>query len=174
MWISKEAQGATMKRLLFFAILLLALLPRDALAQANVAVFCAVPGSSPVVYLPCGPTNPMAVAQISAGTTITGNSTGTTGAVVGTLAGVAGKTTYICGFSVSAIGGTATVGPITIANTVTASLVFYIASTATGNTLTQSFTPCIPASAANTAITTTTTADGTATAVTVNSWGFQL
>jgi len=35
------------------------------------------------------------------------------------LAATAWQTTHICGFSVSAIGGTAAVGPITIANTVT-------------------------------------------------------
>ena len=45
-----------------------------------------------------------------------------------------------------------------------------------GKALPSSFTfnPCIPASAANTAITVTTTANGTATAVDVNSWGYQL
>jgi hypothetical protein len=47
---------------------------------------------------------------------ITGNSTGTD-AVVGTLAVLQGRLTYICGFSVSAIGGSAAVGLITIANT---------------------------------------------------------
>ncbi len=104
---------------------------------------------------------------------ITGNATGSTGAVVGTLAAAAAKTTYICGFSVSAIGGTATVGPITIAGTITSSLVYQLASTASGNLLTQGFSPCIPASAVNTAITITTTADGTASGVDVNSWGFQ-
>jgi H+/gluconate symporter-like permease len=36
------------------------------------------------------------------------------------------------------------------------------------------FTPCVPASAINTAITVTTTANGTATAVDVNAWGYQL
>lgn len=109
----------------------------------------------------------------TASTPITGNSTGTTGAVVGTLAANATKNTYICGFSVSAIGGTAAVGPITIAGTITASLVYYLASSVAGTELTQTFTPCIPSSAINTAITTTTTADGTASNVAVNSWGFQ-
>lgn len=128
----------------------------------------------------CTPTSitsplPVAPGPAPAGSTfITGNATGTTGAVVGTLAGVSAKTTYICGFSVSAIGGTAAVGPITIAGTVTASLVYQLASSASGSQLTQSFSPCIPASATNTAITVTTTADGTASAVAVNSWGFQL
>lgn len=106
-------------------------------------------------------------------TAITGNGAGTTGAVVGTLAGAAAKTTYICGFNVSAIGGTAAVGPITIAGLITSSMVYQMASTASGNTVGQTFTPCIPASAANTAITITTTADGTASAVNVNAWGFQ-
>lgn len=106
-------------------------------------------------------------------TSITGNATGSTGAVVGTLTSAVSKTAYICGFSVSAIGGTATVAPITIAGTITGSLVYQLASTATGNNLTQQFSPCIPASATNTNITVTTTADGTATAVDVNSWGFR-
>lgn len=107
-------------------------------------------------------------------TVITGNATGTTGAVVGTLAGVAAKTTYIAGFSVSAIGGTAAVGPITVAGLVTSSMVWYLAASAAGNQLTVIFSPPIPASAVNTAITVTTTADGTASNVAVNSWGFQL
>lgn len=109
----------------------------------------------------------------SAAQTITGNAAGTTGAVVGSLAGVTGKTTFICGFDVSAIGGTAAVGPITIAGLTGSSMVYQLASTASGVTLSRTFTPCIPASAANTAITITTTADGSASAVSVNSWGYQ-
>lgn len=106
-------------------------------------------------------------------TSISGNAAGTTGAVVGTLAAAASKVTYICGFNVSAIGGTAAVGPITVAGLVGSSQVYQASATAAGVTLQQNFTPCIPASAPNTAITTTTTADGTATAVNVNSWGYQ-
>jgi hypothetical protein len=111
-----------------------------------------------------------------AGTVITGNATGTTGAVVGTLAGVAGKTTNLCGFNVSAAGGTATIFPITVAGTLTASQVYQgPTNIATGIlAVTQTFWPCVPASAVNTAITITTTANGTATAVDVNSWGYQL
>ena len=105
---------------------------------------------------------------------ITGNATGSTGAVVGTLAALAGKTTWICGFDVEAIGGTAAVGPITVAGLKGSSMVFQASSTAAGGSVARmTFTPCVPASAANTAITITTTADGTATAVDVNSWGFQ-
>jgi hypothetical protein len=52
-------------------------------------------------------------------------------------------------------------------------MVYYFASAAAGAQLTQTFAPCIPGSAVNTAITTTTTADGTASNVAVNSWGYQ-
>lgn len=104
---------------------------------------------------------------------ITGIGTGTTGAVVGTLAAAPGRNTWVCGFDVSAIGGTAPVGPIVIAGLSGGSFTYQLSSAAAGATLSRTFTPCIPSSAVNTAITITTTADGTATAVDVNSWGFQ-
>jgi len=128
------------------------------------------PGSQSISVNPY-PVSPNGVAAVP----ITGNATGTTGAVVGTLAGVANKTTYICGFHVDAIGGTASIGPVTLAGIVGSSMVFQGSSTAAGGAGIpwQQFTPCLPASAANTAITITTTADATATAVDVNSWGFQ-
>ena len=98
------------------------LLPRLASAQAPV-----LPGSltAPAAagqvgsFLPYSSSNPLYVGQSSppwpvslsgqyptGSTPITGNSTGTTGAVVGSLAGTTGKTTYICGLNVSATGGT--------------------------------------------------------------------
>src|SRR5215469_3303557 len=113
---------------------------------------------------------------VPTGAIITGNAAGSTGAVVGTLAARTGVTTYICGFNVSAIGGTATVGPITVAGLVGSSQVYQapVNGTAPAPTVAAfTFYPCIPASAPNTAITVTTTANGTATAVDVNSWGFQ-
>lgn len=116
--------------------------------------------------------NPLPVV-LAPSSVITGNGAGTTGAVVGTLAAVASLTTYICGFDVSAIGGTAAVGPITVAGTVGSSLVYQMSSTAAGVTLGRTYQPCIPASAVNTVITVTTTADGTASAVNVNAWGYQ-
>lgn len=98
---------------------------------------------------------------------------GTTGAVTATMAATPGKTNYICSLHVSAIGGTATVGPITVTglkggNTLT----YQVAATASGNFLIVPFTPCFPASAVNTAIAAATTADGTATAVDVNIIGY--
>ena len=111
----------------------------------------------------------------SGSTPITGNATGSTAAVTGTLAASATKFTYICGFNVSAIGGTATVGPVTVAGLIGSSQVYQLPVNATAGQvlLTQNFNPCIPSSAINTAITVTTTADATASAVDVNSWGYQ-
>ena len=108
---------------------------------------------------------------VPTGAIITGNATGSTSAVTGTLAGAANKTTYICGFAISST-GTAAISPITVAGVVGSSMVFQNLSAGAGQ-LAQAFYPCVPASAPNTAITVTTTADGTATAVNVNSWGFQ-
>jgi hypothetical protein len=106
---------------------------------------------------------------------IQGNGSGSTGAVVGTLAGTSGKTTYICDFDVTALGTAASIGPITVAGLLGGSKVYQMGTLATGvqQMLNKNFSPCIPASAANTAITITTTADGTATAVNVNSSGYQ-
>lgn len=121
-------------------------------------------------------TNPLPV-QTVAGfapnvTAIAGNGSGTTGAVVGTLTSAAAKTAYISGFTVSAIGGTAAVGPIVVAGLAGGSQTYQMLSSAAGTTLTVNYAQAIPASAVNTNITVTTTADGTASAVNVNSWGF--
>ena len=109
-------------------------------------------------------------------TAITGNANGTTGAVVGTLAGVAGKTTYICGFTISSFGGTGDPGPVTVAGVVGSSMIFQMSneSANAASTLQQNFNPCVPASAANTAITITTTAAAGSTATNVVSFGYQL
>lgn len=138
--------------------------------------------SSPLFYNSIGPAKAQAPAggpyqTWPAGVIISGNAAGSTAAVVGTLAATAGKFTNICGFNVQAIGGTATVGPITIAGLVGASQVYQTdvnSATVGKNVASATFWPCIPASAVNTAITITTTANGTATAVDVNSWGYQL
>lgn len=106
---------------------------------------------------------------------ITGNAAGTTGAVVGTLTGAVNKTTYICGFDVSSVGGTAPSGPITLAGLIGSSMVYQVPINATGGQIlvSRTFFPCLPASAVNTSITVTTTAAAGATAVNVNSWGYR-
>jgi len=101
-------------------------------------------------------------------TPLTGNGAGSTGAVVGTLAAAAGKTNYLCDFDVSEAGTGAYT--VTIAGLLGGSKVYQFVAP---NSFTKPFTPCVPASAVNTAITLTTSANGTATAANVNSSGFQ-
>lgn len=162
----------------FVGVLLLACASR-ALAQTpnpvtpGYQICSAASGVTVCSFQPLDLTHPLPVNLTSPGAGITGNATGTTGAVVGTLAAATGKTTYICGFDVTAVGGTAQVGPITVAGLVGGSATYYLASSAAGVVLPVRYTPCIPGSTVNTAITITTTADGTASAVTVNSWGYQ-
>lgn len=158
-------------------LLLVLLSVKAVLAQESVLsgyqVCSAASGSTICSFQPLDLMHPLPVTLTPPGAGITGNATGTTGAVVGTLAAATGKTTYICGFDVTAVGGTAQVGPIAVAGLVGGSAVYYLASSAAGTVLPVRYTPCIPASAVNTAIIITTTADGTASAVTVNSWGYQ-
>lgn len=168
-----------MKKLIL--VLILSLLPSLALAQTTRNPCYTSQSATAEGITNCigvGTNNPLPVATVGypAGSeALTGNATGTTGAVVGTLAAAAGKTTYVCGIHVDAIGGTATIGPVTLAGIVGSSMVFYGASSATGNQGIpfSTFMPCIPASATNTAITLTTTANGTATGVSVNMWGYR-
>lgn len=101
-------------------------------------------------------------------TPVAGNAAGTTGAVVGTLAAVAAKTNYLCDFDVSEAGTGAYT--VTVAGLLGGSKVYQLVAP---NVFTKSFSPCLPASAASTAITTTTSANGTATAADVNSSGYQ-
>jgi hypothetical protein len=102
--------------------------------------------------------------------TVVGAGTGTTGAVTATLAAAASKTTYICGVQVSSTGtGTS---PVTVTPLAAGSGTFTYQLTAPGN-FSMSYSPCIPANAQNTAITVTAGANGTATAVDVNAWGYQ-
>lgn len=105
-----------------------------------------------------------------------GNATGVgTSAVVGTLAAVAAKFTYLCDFDVSALGTASTIGPIVVAGMAGGSKTYQMGTLATGTQqlLSKNFNPCLQSSAINTAITITTTADATATAVSVNSSGYQ-
>jgi hypothetical protein len=105
-------------------------------------------------------------------TQIQGNATGSTGAVVGTLAAAASKFTWLCDFDISAF-GTGAVGPITIAGLLGGSKVYQYSAVSTGATFSKNFAPCLQSSAVNTAITITTTADANTTAVDVNSSGYQ-
>ena len=100
-------------------------------------------------------------------------------AAVATLPGVAGKTTFICGFTMSSSGSTgALVVSPTIAGVVSGTMT-YTYTTIAGATLanpvlSNNFSPCLPASAANTAIVVTlpSLGGGNTNATTV-AWGFQ-
>jgi hypothetical protein len=109
-------------------------------------------------------------------TAVISSATGTTGAVVATLPGVASKFTYICGFY--ATGNEAATGAVvavTVAGMVSGSMVFNISHPVTPSLgiANQSFTPCLPSSAVNTAITVTSAADAAGTNVSVAAWGYQ-
>lgn len=113
------------------------------------------------------------------GTPITASSGNVANAnAVATLAAVAGKTTYICGYSYSSSGSTAAavVSP-TVAGTITGTLTSTYATVA-GVTLGNpqivfTFNPCIAASAVNTSIVVTLPALGAGnTNANANAWGF--
>jgi len=111
----------------------------------------------------------------SGSTAIQGNAAGSTGAVVGTLAAAAVKTTYLCDFDVSALGTANSSGPVVVAGLLGGSKTYQMSVLAVGveQHVIKNFNPCLPASAVNTAITITTTAAAGGTAVNVNSSGFQ-
>jgi hypothetical protein len=116
-------------------------------------------------------------------TPVTASATGTTAAITATLAAVAGKTTYICGFYFTGTNATAanTATSVTITGTITGTMTFGFPTLAAGATIPNSwpvdeqFTPCIAASAINTAIVVNGPALGTgATLTTLSVWGYQL
>jgi hypothetical protein len=131
-----------------------------------------------LTYVPCGspgalprPVTVTGAVGMSQPQVITGIGTGTTGAVTGTLATVPGKTAYLCGFDVSAVGGTAAIGPVTVTGLLNGTFTYQFFSSASGATLSRTFTPCVPAANQTQSIAVVTTADGTASAVDVNVFG---
>jgi hypothetical protein len=112
-------------------------------------------------------------------TPITASAVGTVAAVTATLPGVVGKTTFVCGFSMTSGGTTAALTVLaTVVGTISGTLNFaYVAPAAgTQGRLIVSFAPvCIPASAMNTAIVVTQPAAGAGTVeAAVSTWGYQL
>jgi hypothetical protein len=106
------------------------------------------------------------------------SATGTTTAFSATLpVGTAFQTVYICGFEIDAAATAATAVPATVTGTSGGTLNFLeyvnaIASPGVGHTVT--FTPCIPASAANTPIVINAGAAGTAGIASISAWGYLL
>lgn len=97
--------------------------------------------------------------------------TGTSGAVTATLPAASGKNTYICGYNVSAA-GTGLITPITITGVLGGTQTVQGLTAGAAPIFPPPYTPCLPSSALNQAISVSTTADATATAVNVNVWGY--
>lgn len=102
---------------------------------------------------------------------------GTTGAIFGQLAAAGGRTTYICGYMVTSQ-ATAAATSITasITGTITGQLdiILPVAALPAVATTSQTFSPCIPASAVNTSISVNVPAPGAGGNQAVYAWGYQL
>lgn len=149
------------------------------LNSSNKAVPCGAAGVVPSpVTLPPYPVN--ATTGVAAAPVTANSGNVAAGVATATLPAAAGKTTYICGFTITSAGstGAAVVSP-TITNTITGTLTFTYTSVA-GATLANAplivpFNPCVPANAANTTIPVSMPSLGAGnTNTTVNAWGFQL
>lgn len=191
-------------RRFLWSLLALALLASPAPAQTPGTMYwqCKQPTSgpppTPAGYCPVNTTYPVPVTQTTApsGATVVaplpGNANGQASPVQGiggpaaatqvtaTLAGAAGKTTYICGYTASA--GGATAGQLVavvvsglLSGGQTVEWAVPTGATADAIPLQQTYTPCLPASAVNTAIVVTVPSVGAgSTAQTVQAWGYQL
>jgi hypothetical protein len=121
--------------------------------------------------------NPLSAGYPAGATPITASQVGTTAAIAATLAGTSGKTTYICGYSIRASATVYAVQTDTIVGVITATMssLLWVAPAASGIGVDeQIFSPCIPASAANTAIVINTGTPGSGGNVTAKGWGYQL
>lgn len=109
-------------------------------------------------------------------TPVANAASGTTGPVSISIPAVAAKTSYVCGFEVSAVGGT-TQFAVTVAGlkgpSGAVTFTYQMSASAGGAVLMKTFTPCIPANAANSPIPVATGAAAGATAVNVNVSGYQ-
>ena len=121
-----------------------------------------------------GGTGPGGAAMINASS---GNVAAAT--ATATLPATAGKTTYICGFSITSSGSTgALVVSPTVTNLVSGTATFTYTSaagvTVANAPLVVPFNPCLPASAANTTIVVSMPSLGAGnTNTTVNAWGYK-
>lgn len=108
-------------------------------------------------------------------TPVTASTAGTTAAISATLPGVAGKTTFICGFAMTAAGGNSgAIGNGTITGTISGTLNFAFENPMNGQgIIVVPFLPCIPASAPNTAIVINQPAAGSGAIAAVTAWGYQ-
>lgn len=138
-------------------------------ASAEVVTVQGVAAGTPLIT----GANPYPVGAVA----YTASATGTTTATTATLAGAASVTTYICGFSIRANATAAATGNATVTGVITATLNFtqWTAPNASGLGITEMiFSPCVPASAANTSVAVVSAAPGTGGVVSVTAWGYKL
>lgn len=116
------------------------------------------------------------VSQYPAGSTpLTASATGTTGATTATLTGTSTTTVYLCSYSVRANATAAANVQNTITGIISGTRTdqMWVAPLASGLGVDeQLFTPCVPASAINTAIAVASGAPGSGGNVTVNATGY--
>ena len=166
-----------MKKLL----IILLFLPSISLAQSqrNPCYYNTTGGCTPVSSSAPLPTSD--TGQPTGAIAVEGNAVGSTGIIAATLAGVSSKTTYVCGFYYQGSNPTAAAN-VVIAITGIGALNggFAYPTNAIGATTPQppplviTFSPCIPANAANTAIVFTASGLGAgATIASIASWGYQ-
>lgn len=132
-----------------------------------------VANSVPQTYSSQYPTNNVTTTP----TAVTASATGTTAATAATIAATASVTNYVCGFTITADATALATGTAVLSGTISGSLSYLqtiVAVTSGASVLTQNFNPCIPASAANTAIVITSAAAGTGGNTIVNIWGYRL
>lgn len=156
-------------------LLSLAVIPANAQnAVVNYKETATTPGSVPVT-----PAKPLPVALASSipvgAVQVTANNTGTTAATAAALGATSGKTNYICGFTINASATAGIVGTATVAGVITGTLSFIqgVGTSPAVASLSQNFSPCIAASAANTAITVTSAAASTGGNTSVTVWGYR-
>lgn len=148
------------------------------LNTSNKAVPCSAANVAPSpVALTSYPVNPVTGVQATPVSASSGNVAAAT--ATATLPGTVGKTTYLCGFSITSAGSTAAavVSP-TVSNTLGNPGTFTYASVA-GPTLANAplvmaFNPCVPAGTTNQTIPVSLPSLGAGnTNATVSAWGYQ-
>lgn len=132
-----------------------------------------VANSVPFTFSSQYPTN----ATTTTPTAVTASATGTTAATAASLGATASVTNFVCGFDITADATALATGTAVLSGTISGSLSYLYTVTAVTSgtsTLSRTFTPCIPASATNTAITITSAAAGTGGNTIVNIFGYRL
>jgi hypothetical protein len=111
----------------------------------------------------------------SGATAVTGSATGTTAATTASLPAVASNYNFVCGYSIRANATAAATVTDTLTGVITGTMSseLWVAPNASGLGVDeQIFSPCIPSSAVNTAISAVSGAPGTGGVVSVHIWGY--